>query len=216
MSALGKYYILSSFIFLISFIINVIFVRKYSKCNLYPNSPLLILLISIINFVIFFLMFIDGLLINYFSSKDNRSFISYGIFKKIISIITKSIPFVNKLLNLLKTFLIFVLFALVLMSLFFKYSAGNENMFSNNRYYHEDEENNKYKSFTCSDNSIIEFDLYESNLLAFFIIEFGLNFVIVFILAIIKSFVPEEGFMYYPLDRKSGRIKKLIYQILGP
>lgn len=202
MSPLGKYYVLGSFVFLIAFICNIIFSSAFSVCPISSNSSPLFLIIGVINIIIFILMFADGFLINYFSQKDAEDFKSYGLIMNILGIVTKLIPLIVKILNLLKMFLFLILTILVIIAITGEITVSPVDPLI-------------YPNCPVEVQQKIA-EKYSSQILIFYILESTVLCVSCLVFGIVKSFIPEEGFLYNPLGHDAGAIRKMVMKNFGP
>lgn len=199
MSDLGKYYIFSSLLFLIDMISNIIFYSSYKSCGISSNASSIFLIMILVNSFIFFSMFIDGVLINFYSNKELSDLNTLGFILRWLGIFTKFLPAVIKLLHFFKIFAFFLLTIFTVIGVLGDLSISN------------------YSIETCGDkteDSIIK--SYQNNIIIFYGIEaFSLCFTLC-ILGMIKSYINIEGYLYTPLSPDAGCCKKTFIKTFGP
>ena len=201
MAELGTYFIFSSLLFLLAMITNIIFYSKYNLCLIDSNVSSIYLIMILCNSFIFFLSFVEGLLINYFSSMDPSEFKSLGLIKYYASIICKILPNIIKFLHLLKLLIFFIL------------SIMSLTLISNDTL--EIDNDNADKG--CGENPVKDIVAgYKVDVIIFYSIEGFVVYFTLCVLGMIKSYIYEEGFMVSPLSTDAGFVTKLFYKTLGP
>lgn len=198
MAELGKYFIFSSLLFLLVMICDIIFYTTYSACGISSNAAPIFLILTMLNAIIFFLMFVDGLLINHFSDQDPADLRNLGLIKKVLGIITKFLPTLVKLLHLFKVFIFFILTILTVVAITGKLTVTDVT--------------------TCSETKleVAIVDGYKSQIIIFFGIEaFSICFALC-ILGTIRSFMNEDGYLFSPQPPDTGCFRRYFFKVFGP
>mmetsp|Transcript_2721 Transcript_2721/g.2790 ORF Transcript_2721/g.2790 Transcript_2721/m.2790 type:complete len:200 (+) Transcript_2721:12-611(+) len=199
MSELGRYYIFASLLFLLDMICDILFYSSFSSCEVSTNAATIFLVLILINAFLFFFMFLDGLLINYYSNLDPADLKAMGMIKNWVGIFAKFAPTLNKLLHLFKLLIFFILTIFVVVAVVGEVTISN------------------YTEESCgSGGETKKIDSYKSQVIIFYGIEaFSMCFALC-VLGVIRNYITEEGYLYTPLPPDSGSFRKTFFKTFGP
>ena len=209
-SGLSLYYYLSSVLFLIDGICDMIFYNQFSTCPFVNSAGSMFLYLFILNITLTVIGLQLGYLISFFDNLDPDELYNLGWFKKLIGILVKMYPPLLKVVHYIK---------LVLVLICINYAFLNNVLSAS---YLDDKNFNKstVTDITCLDkNSTTITDAiksYPKSVLVFESVELASVFITLVFFGMWKNLVDVEGFYYEPENPESGAVKKWLFRKFGP
>ena len=206
MTLLSTYYIYTSTLPFLTAVCDLIFSTSLSPC-IYTNSKTsLFLLMGIFNIIIFLFMVCEALLIKYYLNLLPSQIQSPSFIIKLLSYISKLIPHIIKVVNLIKTIICII-------CIYYAYINTNITINVDASYRKSPHMNATCSNVTITDGKV---NSYKVNIKVFEGIEIIICVVLIMICGYVKKCIGMTGEFYEPNRKERGKIKNIFVHVIGP
>jgi hypothetical protein len=161
----------------------------------------------ILNSILFILLILLGLFIDYFYGINHDEFLEFGLLRKILAVYCRLSPVIIKIIHYIK-------FMIVILAGFFAFIKNDLSLPLLN----DTAVNWTAYDITCQNKTATDISIsnYKSKVLIFEIIELFSIFLVLCVLGVVKNLIRTEGFIYEPQNLSHGKLRTILMRNFGP